>query len=104
MSLYVGPQKIKKVGTIFTTGDTSNVQPQNIKSGVSILGVAGTFTSASTLGAGVSPATSASILRGYGAFVDGAKVEGTLDVNVYYTGTGEPESSLGNNGDIYLKK
>lgn len=32
----------------------------------------------------------------------GFKEEGTLIVNKYYTGSSEPSSSLGNNGDLYL--
>ena len=104
MSLYLGNVNIRKVGTVFQAGDTSQVAPENIKAGVSILGTSGTFTSASTLGAGVSPATANQIVRSYGAFVNGVKVEGTLVINHFYTGTSEPSSDLGNNGDIYLKK
>lgn len=104
MSLYFGRTRIKKVGTVFAAGDTSQVAPENIKAGVSILGTAGTYTSASTLGAGVNPATADQIVRTYGAFVDGVKVEGTLDIKTFYTGTDEPSADLGSNGDIYLKK
>lgn len=104
MSFYFGRTRIKKVGTAFVAGDTSQVAPENIKAGVSILGTVGTFSSASTLGAGVSPATADQIVRTYGAFVDGVKIEGTLDVKTFYTGTSEPGADLGNNGDIYLKK
>ena len=37
-------------------------------------------------------------------YIDGEKIEGSLDVKNYYVGTSEPASSLGNNGDIYLKR
>ena len=33
----------------------------------------------------------------------GIKKSGTLVIQKYYTGTTEPSSSLGNDGDIYLK-
>ena len=104
MSLYLGNKKVKQVGVVFTEGDTSQLTPGNIKTGASILGINGTYTDSSTLGGGESPITSDKVMRGYSGWVDGAKVEGSLDVNVYYTGTSEPSSNLGNNGDIYLKK
>lgn len=34
---------------------------------------------------------------------DGTTVTGTLVIQHYYTGSSDPSSSLGNNGDIYLK-
>lgn len=104
MSLYLGDKKIKEVAVVFQAGDTSQLQPQNIKAGSSILGITGTFTSSSTLSGGESAATSDEILENYAAFVNGQKVEGSLVVQNYYTGTNEPSSSLGNNGDIYLKR
>lgn len=36
----------------------------------------------------------------YGA--NGVKTSGTLVIQHYYTGTSEPSSALGSNGDIYL--
>jgi hypothetical protein len=104
MSLYLGNKKVKQVGVVFTEGDTSQLTPGNIKTGASILGINGTYTDSSTLDGGESPITSDKVMRGYSGWVDGTKVEGSLDVNVYYTGTSEPSSNLGNNGDIYLKK
>ena len=104
MSLWLGNKKIRQVGVVFTEGDTSNLQASNIKSGVSILGISGTFSSSSTLSGGENRATSANIMTGYSAFIDGQKVEGSLNVYNYYVGTSEPSSSLGNNGDIYLKR
>ena len=104
MSVWLGNKKIRQVGVVFTEGDTSNLQASNIKSGVSILGISGTFSSSSTLSGGENRATSANIMTGYSAFIDGQKVEGSLNVYNYYVGTSEPSSSLGNNGDIYLKR
>lgn len=34
---------------------------------------------------------------------DGTQVTGTLVIQHYYTGSGAPSSSLGENGDIYLE-
>ena len=63
-----------------------------------------TFSSSSSLSGGENAATSSNIMTGYSAFIDGEKIEGSLDVKNYYVGTSEPSSSLGNDGDIYLKK
>ena len=68
----------------------------NIKTGVNIFGVAGTFTSDAT-------ATADDILSGETAYVNGSKLTGTVVVQNYYTGSTMPNSSLGNNGDIYLQ-
>lgn len=49
-------------------------------------------------------ATAADILSGETAYLkDGTKATGSLVVQNYYTGSSDPSSSLGNNGDIYLK-
>lgn len=47
-------------------------------------------------------ATASDILTGKSAYVNGAKVNGSLVISHYYTGTSTPSSSLGNDGDIYL--
>lgn len=39
---------------------------------------------------------------GHGA--DGEAFNGAVEFITYYTGTGEPSSSLGNDGDIYLQR
>lgn len=82
-------------GTQTISGDADLVAA-NIKSGVDIFGVSGTFTSDAT-------ATAADIVSGETAYVNGREVEGTLIVNKYYTGSSTPSSSLGNDGDIYLQ-
>ena len=43
------------------------------------------------------------IMSGETAYVNGAKVTGSLVINKYYTGSSAPSSSLGSNGDIYLQ-
>lgn len=103
MSLWIGNKQIKQVGVVFTDGDTSQLSAQNIRKGASILGVNGTFTDDTLLG-GNTGAASENIMNGYSAFINGSRVDGSLEVNNYYTGTSEPSSELGKNGDIYLKK
>ena len=103
MSLWIGNKQIKQVGVVFTEGDTSQLSAQNIRKGVSILGVNGTFTDDTLLG-GNSGAAAENIMNGYSAFINGQRIDGSLEVNNYYTGTSEPSSELGKNGDIYLKK
>lgn len=103
MSLWLGNKKISQVAVVFTEGDTTQLLSQNIRKGASILGVTGTFSD-STLLSGELAAAASNIMSGYTAFIDGTKIDGTLVVNNYYTGTSEPSSSIGNNGDIYLKK
>ena len=49
-------------------------------------------------------ALAANIESGYSAYgADGAKINGTLVVNHIHTGSTEPSSSLGTDGDIYLQ-
>lgn len=43
------------------------------------------------------------INSGSTAYVNGSKVTGSQVIQVYRTGTAAPASSLGNNGDIYLR-
>lgn len=103
MSLWIGNKQIKQVSVVFTDGDTSQLSAQNIRKGASILGVNGTFTDDTLLG-GNTGAASENIMNGYSAFINGQRIDGSLEVNNYYTGTSEPSSELGKNGDIYLKK
>jgi len=86
-------------GTQTIAGDADLVAG-NIKSGVQIFGVTGSYSGLDTSDA---TATAADIIDGETAYVDGRKIEGTLIVQTYYTGSTVPSSSLGANGDIYLQ-
>lgn len=48
-------------------------------------------------------AVAANIENGETAYVNGTKITGSLEFVTYYTGSSAPSSSLGENGDIYLK-
>ena len=85
---------------IQTIKGDANLVAANIASGVSIFGVTGTHSSIDTSDA---TATAADIVSGKTAYVNRSKVTGTLVVQNYYTGTTVPDSSLGNNGDLYFK-
>ena len=43
------------------------------------------------------------ILSGYSAYSNGAKLDGSLVIQHYYTGSDAPDASLGVDGDIYLQ-
>ena len=43
------------------------------------------------------------VANGMTAYISSGKVTGTLQFIKCYTGTTDPSSSLGNNGDVYLK-
>lgn len=47
-------------------------------------------------------ATAEDILNGKTAYANGEKVTGTAIVSTYYIGLSEPNSSFGNDGDLYL--
>ena len=82
-------------GTQTIAGD-ADLTAANIKSGVNIFNVTGTFTSDAT-------ATASDIVDGETAYVDGRLVTGSLTFASYYTGSSAPSSSLGQDGDIYLQ-
>lgn len=86
-------------GTQTIAGDADLIA-SNIKSGVNIFGVAGTYSGLDTSDA---TATASDIVSGKTAYVNGREVEGSLVVQTYYTGSTTPGSSLGINGDIYLQ-
>lgn len=48
-------------------------------------------------------AANTDIVSGKTAYVNGSKVTGTLSIQHYYTGSTAPSSSLGVDGDLYLK-
>lgn len=78
----------------------ANFIATNIKSGVNIFGVTGTYSGLNTSDAN---ATASDINSGKIAYVKGAKITGTQVINKYYTGSSAPASSLGRNGDIYFQ-
>lgn len=81
---------------IQTIAGDSDLVAANIKSGVQIFNVTGTFTNDAT-------STAADILSGKTAYASGTKLTGTLNFITVYTGTSAPSSSLGVNGDIYIQ-
>ena len=77
---------------VFKPVITSNINAQNIKSGVlvevgdiddsdRILGITGTFTDQATVSGSKIPATSGDILTGKAAFMNGAQLDGTMPNN-----------------------
>lgn len=82
-------------GTQTIAGDADLVAA-NIKAGVSIFNVSGSYTSDAT-------ASAADIISGKTGYVNGSKITGNLVIQKYYTGSSTPSSSLGNNGDIYVQ-
>lgn len=85
---------------IQTIKGDANLVAENIASGVSIFGIAGTHSSIDTSDA---TAINADIVSGKTAYVNGSKITGTLVVQNYYTGTTTPESTTGEDGDLYFK-
>ena len=86
-------------GTQTIAGDADLIAG-NIKSGVQIFGVTGSYSGLDTSDA---TAAATDIVSGKTAYVDGRKIEGSLVIQKYYTGSSAPSSSLGNNGDIYFQ-
>ena len=82
-------------GTQTISGDADLVA-SNIKTGVSIFGVTGTYTADAT-------ADATEILSGETAYVNGTKLTGSLTITTVYVGSAAPSASTGINGDIYIK-
>lgn len=90
------------VGAQTIQGD-ANLVPENIASGVSIFGVTGTHQGGNGIDTSDATATEADIVNGKTAYINGGKVTGTLVVQNYYTGSATPESTTGEDGDLYFK-
>lgn len=103
MSVYLGDKKIKNVGVLYYDGQGAAVTGSNIKTGVTILNVDGTYTASGTQSAGYTLATSNDIVAGKSAWANGSEVLGTLVTNNYYYGSNVPADSFGNDGDVYLR-
>lgn len=86
-------------GAVTVKGD-ANLKAANIRSGVSIFGVAGNMQE----GIDTSDATAAAgdIISGKTAYVKGTKVTGSMTPIPVLSGTAEPDASLGEDGAIYL--
>ena len=80
-----------------TIAGAASLTTANIKNGVNIFGVTGSYTSDAT-------ASAADIVSGKTGYVAGNKVTGSLVIQNYYTGSSTPSSSLGSNGDIYIQQ
>ena len=82
-------------GTQTISGDADLIAA-NIKTGVNIFGVAGSYTSDAT-------AEASEILSGETAYVNGSKLTGSLVITTVYVGSAAPSASTGINGDIYIQ-
>ena len=75
-------------GTVdIASTEKEKITNSNIKDGVEILGVTGSFTDASTVSSGQTAAAAAQILENYSAWVDGAEVQGSMSNNGAVSGS-----------------
>lgn len=81
---------------IQTIAGDADLVAGNIKTGVQIFNVTGSYTADAT-------AAASDIVNGETAYVNGNKITGSLVVQTYYTGSTTPSSSIGSNGDLYLQ-
>ena len=83
-------------GRTYVVGN-ANLAAANIKKGVVIFGVTGTFTSANSVSSGQIAATAGNILSGYSAWVDGSEVKGNIT-----TQTAQNQTIQTQNGYVVL--
>lgn len=83
-------------GTQTIAGDADLIAA-NIKNGVQIFNVTGTYTSDAT-------ASAEDIVDGEIAYVNGNKIVGSLTIQNVYVRSSAPTSSIGNDGDIYIQE
>ena len=83
------------------TGTTAT--SDKILTGYGAYGKDGVWMNGSAVDTSDANATASDIVNSKTAYVNGSKVTGSLIIQTYYTGSSDPSSSLGSNGDIYLK-
>ena len=88
-----------KTGAIYTPNDSvQTISAGQYLSGDQVISAVPTETKT------VTPATSSqNITPSSGKYLSQVTVEGTGIINHYYTGSTDPDASLGSNGDLYLK-
>lgn len=99
----VNNQSKTKTYTPTKQTQSETVQPDSGYTGLSSVSVTVNPIPSNYIDTTDATATAADINSGATAYVNGSKVTGTQVIQVYRTGSSDPSSSLGNNGDIYLK-
>lgn len=78
-------------------GGSTTYKPSEMPDAIRAIETGGLDTSDAT-------ATSDEIIEGKTAYINGEKVTGTMTVNKFYTGSENPDSAVGEDGDLYLQK